>query len=152
MLCKRFLLGLSLLALTGCGFLNPYHENFDCRMEDGGKCVDTMTAYADAVALEGSDNQPPTPSFNPQAVPGNPAGMPAGRTGEHAYREQLYSQLTDLIGAPETPMVTAPKIIRVLMLPYQAKEGELIMPRFIYVKAEEARWVMDGGLTEPSTY
>lgn len=149
----RLLAGLCVLtALSGCTILNPYHENFDCRIEDGGKCVDTHTAYADALAFEPFDQAPPRPSFDPRTLYGNfdsSNGFSTISSGEERYREQLYRQLTDMIAAPETPMVTPPKIIRILMFPYQAKGGELVMPRFLYVKAEEARWVMDGGIREP---
>ena len=56
--------------LTGCGtILNPYHEEFSCKAPgDGGACVNTMTAYADAQATEPSDNLPPKPSLTTTAT------------------------------------------------------------------------------------
>lgn len=41
------------LLLSGCGAaLNPYHENFNCDApDDAGKCVDTKTAYEEAVRI-----------------------------------------------------------------------------------------------------
>jgi hypothetical protein len=42
--------------LSGCGaVLNPYHENFNCQApEDTGHCVDTPSAYDEAVGINQS--------------------------------------------------------------------------------------------------
>ncbi|WP_305045027.1 TraV family lipoprotein [Geoalkalibacter sp.] len=143
---KKHLLIVLLLPLLGaCGWLNPYHEDFDCRArDDSGKCVDPMTAYADAVYLETRDNLIPPSSYIDSL-----GGEPHDPSGRNLYQARLYKQLAELIAEPQTPVLAPPKILRVLMLPYQTREGDLMMPRYIFVKVDEAKWVLDGGLMEP---
>ncbi|WP_429885537.1 TraV family lipoprotein [Geoalkalibacter halelectricus] len=136
---------LSFAFLSGCGWLNPYHEDFDCRARDDlGRCVDSMTAYADALYLEGFDNRAPQSSFDPALF-----GEYVDPSGRNLYQARLYRQYAELLSEPQTPVLAPPKVLRVLILPYQTREGELMMPRYVFVKVDEAQWVLDGGLIEP---
>ena len=128
------------LLLAGCGsVINPYHEDFSCKASDeGGACVDTMTAYADAHVTEPADNQPPRPSVASTAVPGT---ADAG-TARAVYEDRYYRRLAGLLDEPQVPVIEPPKIMRVLVMPYQGEGGELFMPRYSFIQVEDARWVL----------
>jgi conjugal transfer pilus assembly protein TraV len=85
------------LLLTGCGAaLNPYHENFNCQApDDSGKCVDTKTAYAEAVGIN-------------QLVKGDKVNT------EEDVEAARLSRLAELLKEPQTPMIAPPRILRVL--------------------------------------
>lgn len=133
--------------VSGCSILNPYHEDFDCRADGrSGRCVNSMQAYSDAKHEEAFDNIMPQPSDlqnsgeTSRLIPGN----------KHTdYENSLYQQLSDLIKKPKTPVRIPPKIIRVLFVPYQGKNGELFMPRHAFIEVDKGKWVLDGDLIEP---
>jgi len=107
---------------TGCGLLllvlllaacapvkdaiNPYNEDFKCRAkDDAGKCIDTPTAYKEARYPEAKEGQPdPVDSMNRRP------------------RTSRYQILTELLQEPKKPVLQPPKILRVLLLPYQGEE------------------------------
>lgn len=126
------------LILSGCGtMLNPYHEEFSCKAEaEGGSCVDTMTAYADAQVTEPADNRPPKPSMSLDGKVG------AESTARAVYEDRYYRRLAGLLEEPQVPMIEPPKIMRVLLMPYKGEGGELFMPRYSFIKVEDARWVL----------
>lgn len=113
---------------TGCGkALNPYHDEFRCKAaEDGGKCVDTPTAYKDA--------RYPTPE------PGTPEASVSSAKAE--AQDSRYRTLTNLLDDPKAPVLQPPKILRVLLLPYKGESGELFMTRYAYVEVHPADWVL----------
>lgn len=125
------------LLLAGCGSLvNPYHENFTCKATDeGGACVDTMTAYADAQVTEAADNLPPRPTLVPEQGTG-------AATARAVFEDRYYRRLAEILEEPQVPVIEPPKIMRVLMLPYKGEGGELFMPRYSFVQVEDARWVL----------
>jgi conjugal transfer pilus assembly protein TraV len=115
--------------LSACGpmekAINPYNEDFKCQAKnDIGECIDTPTAYKKArypeVVPEGAD--------------------PAG--GQHEAQEQRYRILAGLLQEEKKPILQSPKILRVLLLPYKGENEELFMTRYIYVKIEDADWVL----------
>ena len=119
---------LSLLCVAGCAqvkdAVNPYEENFKCKAKDSeGKCLDTPTAYKEA-------------------------RLPDGQGGENSNASQIeaqnsrYKALTDVLEAPETPMLNPPKILRVLLLPYKGENNELFMTRYAYLEIEPSQWVL----------
>ena len=112
------------MLLTGCGAaLNPYHENFNCQApDDSGKCVDTPSAYEEAVGIN-------------QLVKGGKEN-----TEKHVDETRL-ERLAELLKEPQTPMIAPPRILRVLILPYKAN-GDLFMARYAYLQVESARWVL----------
>jgi len=120
---KRLILVLAALTLSGCAVFNPYEENFRCRRTDSGRCVDVPTAYHMAKDLDGN----------------------TARAANTEYEESLYRRVTELLQAPSTPVVAPPKVMRVLMLPYEGDGNELFMPRYAYIFLDRPRWV----LTDP---
>ena len=124
--CKIFFLCLVPLLFTGCGAaLNPYHENFNCQApEDSGHCVDTPSAYDEAIGLK-------------QLANGEAANT------EKQIDAVRLERLAELLKEPQTPMIVPPRILRVLILPYKGGE-DLFMARYAYLQVESARWVLTG--------
>jgi len=126
---ERFkrLVGVLLLAgLSACAPLeqvvNPYEEDFKCKAgEDTGKCVDTSTAYKEARF----------PRIDP--------GMTGEGLNEH---DQRYQMVAGLLEEPRKPLLQPPKILRVLLLPYEGEGQELFMTRYAYVKVEDSNWIL----------
>ena len=121
---------LILLCASGCSgvkdAVNPYEENFRCKTKDSeGKCVDTQAAYKEA------------------RLPDN-HGVEASSINDAQVETQnnRYKVLTDLLEAPETPVLDPPKILRVLLLPYKGENNELFMTRYAYLEIEPAQWVL----------
>ena len=133
------LLFLSSLLLAGCGpILNPYEEHFKCKAPaEDGKCLDTPSAYFEArypePAPDDSDTCPDCPKETH-----TPATTPT-TTSPHDAR---YRLLADLLEEPEKPLLRPPKILRVLMLPYEGEGGELFMPRYVYLQVENGKWLL----------
>ncbi|OGT92504.1 MAG: hypothetical protein A2286_14630 [Gammaproteobacteria bacterium RIFOXYA12_FULL_61_12] len=128
------LLALALLAcaffISGCGAaLNPYHENFNCKAPAGdGRCLDTPDAYEEAV--------------NPPSKDKEGARQQASTSSRHEVQETRYKLLSELLSEPKAPLLEPPKVLRVLLLPYRGANEELFMARHVYIKVEEARWVL----------
>ena len=126
---RRILACLTVLALvSGCAgvkdAVNPYEENFRCKAKDSdGKCLDTPTAYKEARLPEGQRNE----NSNASQV---------------EAQNRRYKALTDLLEAPETPVLNPPKILRVLLLPYKGENNELFMTRYAYLEIEPSQWVL----------
>ncbi len=120
---------LTFCLLSACSPLNnavnPYHENFKCRAsEDSGECIDTPSAYKKA------------------RYPEEAAGVPAVPNEVLTAQEQRYKILTGLLEQPQKPVLKQPRILRVLLLPYKGEAGELFMTRYVYVKVEDADWIL----------
>ncbi len=132
---------ISALLLAGCGpVLNPYEEHFKCKTPgDDGKCIDTPTAYLEArypeekVSNKGSDD---CKDCDQIATTENLAGP------HKALQDARYRILTQLLHKPEKPILQPPKILRVLMLPYEGAKGELFMTRYVYLQVEDAKWLL----------
>jgi conjugal transfer pilus assembly protein TraV len=127
---KQLLTGiLILLCISGCAgvkdAVNPYEENFRCKAKDSdGKCLDTPTAYKEARLPDGQLSE---------ATP---------NTSQIEAQNSRYKALTDLLEAPETPVLNPPKILRVLLLPYKGENNELFMTRYAYLEIEPSQWVL----------
>ncbi len=127
---KQLLTGiLILLCISGCAgvkdAVNPYEENFRCKAKDSdGKCLDTPTAYREARLPDGQMSE---------AIP---------NTSQIEAQNSRYKALTDLLEAPETPVLNPPKILRVLLLPYKGENNELFMTRYAYLEIEPSQWVL----------
>ena len=118
---------LAMVVLRGGGpvknAVTPYEENFRCRARDSeGQCVDTPTAYRQA------------------RVP-DPATETTSAVQDEAQGER-YRAISELLEAPETPLLNPPKILRVLLLPYRGEANELFMSRYAYLEIEPAEWVL----------
>ncbi|WP_319587931.1 TraV family lipoprotein [uncultured Desulfobulbus sp.] len=120
----------ALVLVSGCAgvkdAVNPYEENFRCKARDSeGKCLDTPTAYKEARL---PDNQGiETNSINISQI---------------EAQNSRYKALTDLLEAPETPVLNPPKILRVLLLPYRGENNELFMTRYAYLEIEPSQWAL----------
>ena len=127
---KRLCICLLVLSLvSGCASVkdavNPYEENFKCRAKDSeGKCVDTPSAYKEA------------------RLPDNQNTNSSTSTSQIEAQNSRYKMLTDLLEAPETPVLNPPRILRVLLLPYKGENNELFMTRYAYLEIEPAEWVL----------
>lgn len=130
---------LSSLLLAGCGpILNPYEEHFKCKAPaEDGKCLDTPSAYLEARYPE------PAPVGN-VTCPDCPKGAPAPTTtlSTTPPLDARYRILADLLEEPEKPLLQPPKILRVLMLPYEGESGELFMTRYVYLQVENGKWLL----------
>ena len=127
---KILLPALAALLVSACApvkdVINPYNEDFKCRAkDDAGKCIDTPTAYREARYPEQKEGKPD----------------PADEMKQVA-QDQRYKILAELLQEPKKPVLQPPKILRVLLLPYQGEEEELFMTRYVYVKIEDSRWVL----------
>lgn len=116
--------------LSACGpiqkGINPYNEDFKCKaVSDDGECIDTPTAYQKARYPE---------VVSDELDPAN------GR--HHEVQDQRYRVLAELLQEGKKPILQPPKILRVLLLPYKGENEELFMTRYIYVKIEDADWVL----------
>ena len=120
---------LALTLVSGCASVkdavNPYEENFKCRAKDSeGKCVDTPSAYKEA------------------RLPDNQGMESSTSTSQIEAQNSRYKMLTDLLEAPETPVLNPPRILRVLLLPYKGENNELFMTRYAYLEIEPSQWVL----------
>lgn len=122
MMRRLLLAALLTMLLTGC--LNPYAGDFNCPETDNGKCVSVEDAYHESK--------------------GRLIGTP-GPSDSGDYQEALYGRMARLLKEPETPMVAAPKVMRVLMLPYEGNDEELYLYRYAYIFTDRPRWI----LTDP---
>ena len=127
---KHLLTALVLLGLSACAPLekavNPYEEDFKCRASDEtGKCIDTPSAYKEARY----------PVIEEPLQPGMP-------TPDFSESDQRYHLITGLLEEPQKPILQPPKIMRVLLLPYEGEGEELFMTRYVYLKVEESDWIL----------
>lgn len=117
---------LILIGISACTPLekvvNPYEEDFKCKASgDSGKCVDTPTAYKEA------------------RYPATALGAPAAAINAQDRRYQMVAGLLD---EPKKPLLQPPKILRVLLLPYEGEGEELFMTRYAYIKVEDSDWIL----------
>ena len=121
---------LTLLGLAACAPLenavNPYEEDFNCRAsEEAGRCIDTPSAYKEArypTVEEPLQARTPTPGLSEP--------------------DQRYQMVAGLLEEPQKPILQPPKIMRVLLLPYEGEGDELFMTRYVYLKVEESGWIL----------
>ena len=125
----------AILYFTGCASIfNPYQEEFQCPDTYKGKCVSMKTAYDESI--EGVE-------YNEDGKE-NPLIKSNGHNFKNAqdeYQKRLYKKLADIIEEPEVPVVIPPKILRVLILSYTNNENHMYGHRFVYILAQEPKWV-----------
>jgi len=103
--------------------VNPYNENFKCQASgDDGKCIDTPSAYKEA--------RYPVPEDT------------LTNLTEVEAQVDRYRMLTELLPEEKKPILQAPKIMRILLLPYKGENQELFMTRYAYVKIEDSDWIL----------
>ena len=128
------------ISSTGCSpLLNPYLENFKCKAPDeDGKCIDTPAAYAEARKPQ-SLEATVTLAENQSALPGSRTLSP---NPQQTIQDARYKIVAGLLQKPEKPLLQPPKVLRVLLLPYEGKDGELFMSRYAYIQVEKAKWLL----------
>lgn len=136
--------------MTGCSILNPYKSSFQCPDYENGKCTSVRNAYEEDTGKQPSGPAPDTSKGKESKDPGLKA-TGSSKTAESEYQKEVYGKLSSLLRAPKTPMVTAPKVMRVMLLPYKGESGELYMARYAYVMIDDPKWVMGDYLTDDPT-
>jgi len=124
------------MMMIGCATgsaLNPFESGFQCATTNTGECIPLNEAYDRAI-------QEDRKALSPALVV-NGKGNTDGSEG--MYKKALYREVTNLLEKPKTPMVTPPKTVRVLILPYKDSQGTLYMQRYLYFFASEPKWVLD---------
>ncbi|MEM3580389.1 MAG: TraV family lipoprotein [Candidatus Bathyarchaeia archaeon] len=126
----------------GCAsVMNPYSEKFTCPQMEEGKCVSIGQAYQESVTgkpitLEEQKKEKPQSEYSPV---------------EEVYRDALFTKLSQLLKEPRTPLLAPPKIVRVMILPYQDATGkEFYSARYVYVLVEEPQWILQNLLSLPA--
>ncbi|MDY0227718.1 MAG: TraV family lipoprotein [Desulfomicrobium apsheronum] len=123
---RTMLLLLLVLPMAGC--MNPYASKFACPDPDNGKCVSMEDAYTESMASR----------LDP--------ARPQRQADSSEYQDALLGRIAGLLREPETPVVVPPKVMRVLMLPYEGEGNELFMLRYAYIFTEPPRWVLSDPL------
>lgn len=138
-----FLVCLLLMGAYGCAsVVNPYSESFTCPLMEEGKCVPIKEAYNESLKgytlklEETKDAKNLTKEYDPV---------------QESYRTALFDKLTKLLRDPKTPILAPPKIVRVMILPYQDSQGkEFYSTRYIYLVVEDPQWILQNINTLPS--
>lgn len=144
----------SLVLLNGCAkVVNPYSSQFECPQAEKGKCVDISTAYEISLSQEKEREISKAQGFDNKTD--NATSYLRGELllspAEKAYVEGLYNVLTKLLKDPQTPIIAPPKIVRILILPYQgADDKKFYSARYVYVIVDEPKWVLQNILTMPA--
>lgn len=148
-LFRAFSFAVAVLCLSGCASLfNPYDSEFSCNASPNGRCVTPQQAYDEsrgkiAVKETTSDDCPDCVDVKKDAPKNKQKSeLPAKPGGELTYREASMSKMASLLKNPTTPMVVPPTIMRVLIMPYQNDDEELLMPRFVYVMVDKPKWIV----------
>jgi conjugal transfer pilus assembly protein TraV len=164
---RLFLLAMAAVLVSGCSLLNPYKSDFACPDYDRGKCAHVEDAYKEslkgkrdnkatveerAAACRKCREQAEKSNLPVDVLCSSCAGRPekgAGASFDHGasktdtlYQREVNKKLTGMLKKPNTPLLAPPKIMRVLMLPYKGDGNELYMMRYIYLMADEPRWVV----------
>lgn len=126
---------------SACSIM-PYRSTWQCPGTDKGKCVTVAEAYEASVKGVSADDG----KKDGKGKKKNKAGDNA-KTPENIYRDNLQTELANLIKEPVTPVVVPPKIIRVLIFPYPEKKF-LFMPRYVYAMVDGPEWVVGNYLIE----
>jgi conjugal transfer pilus assembly protein TraV len=57
-----------------------------------------------------------------------------------------------MLKEPNTPLLAAPQVMRVLVLPYRGDQNELYMMRYVYLLTDDPKWVMGNYLIDSEEY
>ena len=158
-----FVLFMFCLLMAGCGkAVNPYESEFSCPQPEKGKCVSIPEAYRESLQQSeirdynlakeafssGSGKEKKKKGKEDTHKEAFVRGYLLLSPAERQYVESLYGVLTKLLKNPQTPVIMPPKVVRVLILPYEGDGGKnLYSARYIYVIVEDARWVLHNVLT-----
>lgn len=147
---KALILFLVLAALGGCSVL-PYEEDFACsRDATYGKCTNVEGAYneaitgvsaGDTIGKKGVIKDKKKSNKKSKSTESDVVTEGAAYSN---YRSEMYTQLSKLVAAPETPIVKKAVETRTLIMSYSpnARKDRLYMPRFVYSIHQPAEFVI----------
>lgn len=132
---KLFILSISLLTLTACAStLNPYSGEFECPMTEKGKCVSIGQAYQESLISFDDKKKQAVNQVKEDSV---------FNEIETRYTSELFGKLSNLLKEPKSPIIVPPKVVRILMLPYQSGDGkEFYSARYVYVIVDDPKWIL----------
>ncbi len=142
------------LFLSACQHLTPYEAEFSCPETFGGKCISTTGAYEESIngPKDLDENKPQKAagqSTETEKVISDLLNTPdETEVFEVTYFNALIKKMTGILKEPKPPMIQPPQVIRVLILPYEGKDTELYMPRYVYIIVDQPKWVLNNQLTE----
>lgn len=139
-----------LLFLGGCASVtNPYNSEFTCPQAEKGKCVGIPQAYLES--LKQSENSMELKNYYPTLEEKKEVTNQEIPEEQKVYADALFNRLSRILKEPETPVLTVPKVVRVLILPYRGDNGKaLYFSRYVYVITDEPKWVFDNLLMQES--
>lgn len=166
------LMALTMMTASCATFVNPYNEDFSCPRTFNGKCVSITEAYDESVdggEPKKEEQEPELCDCWPDEIDcecepvekkekieekadSQQEQSSSPESPEDSYRESLYGKLSRLINEPVTPMVAPPKVLRVLLLPYEGSDNALYMYRYVYFFVDKPRWILDELTTPPEDY
>jgi len=68
---------------------------------------------------------------------------------ETLYEKIKKETITELLKNPPAPVKVPDKILRILILPWTDKDGNLHAMKYIFVKVEEGQWILGNYLIFP---
>lgn len=130
----------AVLVSSGCAaVMNPFSSDFTCPGTDKGKCVEMKVAYDESRGKKTTSQ--PLPESTRAQQEGGADPLPVA-TGEGHYTDAKFEKMAKLLKSPATPIVVPPTVMRVLIMPYQGDEEELLMPRYVYVMVDKPKWIV----------
>lgn len=139
-----------LFLLGGCASItNPYNSEFTCPQAEKGKCIGIPQAYLES--LKQSENSTEFKDYYPTLEEKKEVTNQEISEEQEVYADALFNKLSKILKEPETPVLTVPKVVRVLILPYRGDKGKtLYFSRYVYVITDEPKWVFDNLLIQES--
>ncbi len=142
--------------LSGCGsVMNPYKSEFTCPQAEQGKCVGVDSAYEESLKAEKLKKVKSNNQTEEKEIKGYYPSLKGDELEENLIEEKLvytgalFDKLTKVLKSPQTPVMTMPQVIRILILPYQGEKGKtLYFSRYVFTILDEPRWVLDNFLKE----
>ena len=140
---RCLVLCLVLAVLAGCGTLNPYNEDFDCKgYPNGVNCTSArevyrLTDYKDYLTPEDKDDK--------KGKKGQKEGqpVPAAPAVNHSVNPTVDPATAAVQGMSyegPIPIRTSPQVMRIWLAPWESIEGALNMPSYLYVEVVERKW------------
>jgi conjugal transfer pilus assembly protein TraV len=170
---KKCLIIITMLCLWGCGtILNPYKDDFSCPDHDKGKCIRVEGAYKESLQkksgniLNDKENKMACEKCRKEAKNNNVSEDTyctacstskknksenkriTTESSETMYQRAVNKKLAAMLKAPNTPLITPPQVMRVLVLPYKGDMNELYMMRYIYLLIDDPKWVVGNYLID----
>lgn len=61
---------------------------------------------------------------------------------ESLYEKEVKEKMVKLLREPPSPIKAPDTVLRVLILPYVDKEGNLNAMKYVFLRVEEGRWIL----------